>query len=316
MKAGLLPPDLLQHPAEAESEDQAPPWQYPGDGDFRAASRDLGHPHRSRGRREIQPEQADPLADGWALDRQGPGGSLRPRVLRPGARVKRFGIAYNAGMAGATSLRDLAAGVDGETRAQRLYWQDAWSWSREQADALRRRDIGAIDWENVIEEIETLGRSEEHTWTSLCTNVVSHLLKIEHSGRDEAVNHWAREIRGYRRGMFRRVRSNPGMKAKLEELFQDAWEDGREAAVGKLAEYGSPDDGAGEDRLRRSWRLQLPQECPYGLEGIAGYDPFDKKAMPQDDVWPAPVALKLNEVLGTDYPVRYRGAERGSGRTR
>ena len=219
-------------------------------------------------------------------------------------------------MSGATSLRDLAAGVGGETRAQRLYREDAWSWAQEQAGALRRRDVAAIDWENVIEEIETLGRSEEHAWTSLCTNVVSHLLKIEHSGRDEGVNHWAREIRGYRQGMYRRVRSNPGMKGRLEAMLEEAWEDGREAAVGKLAEYGSPGDVAGEDRLRRSWRVQLPKDCPYGLEDIAGYDPYDKKAVPQDDVWPASVARKLNEVLGVDYPVRNLPPERGSGRSR
>ena len=206
--------------------------------------------------------------------------------------------------------------MTGGTRAQRLYDEDAWTWAQDQAEALRRRDVAAIDWENVIEEIETLGRSEERAWTSLCTNVITHLLKIEHSGRRDSVNHWCREIRGYRRGMHRQLRKNWGLKGKLDELLQDAWQDGRADAVEKLAEHGRPARGAAEDRLRRNWRLQLPRECPYALEDIAGYDPYDKKAAPQDDVWPAGAAGVLNKELGTNYPVRFRGAERESGRAR
>ena len=213
-------------------------------------------------------------------------------------------------MPAGASLRERAAAVAGGPRAQRLYDEDIWTWARDQAEALRRRDVDAIDWENVVEEIETVGRSEEHAWTSLCTNVISHLLKIEHSGRRDSVNHWSREIRGYRQRMYRRLMGGRGMKGKLSELLQVAWKDGRKDGVEKLAEHGAPDDAAAEKRLRDSWRRQLPVDCPYHLEDIAGYDPHDKNAEPRDEVWPAPVARRLNEDLGTDYPVRFRGAER------
>ena len=53
---------------------------------------------------------------------------------------------------------------------------------------MRRRDLGAIDWDNVIEEVETLGRGEKSFWTSPCANVFSHLLKIEHSAGDKHVD--------------------------------------------------------------------------------------------------------------------------------
>ena len=106
------------------------------------------------------------------------------------------------------------------------------------------------------------------------------------------------------------------MKGKLAEMLQEAWEDGREAAVEKLAGHGRPGNSAAENRLRRSWRLRLPQECPYSLEGAAGYDPYDKKARPRDEVWPAAVARVLNQEQGTDYPVRFDSPERGPGRSR
>ena len=105
-------------------------------------------------------------------------------------------IAYNAGMPAGASLREQAAAAVSEPRPRSLYDEDTWTWAREQAAALRRRDGEAIDWENVIEEIECMGRSEEHAWTSLCTNVISHLLKIEHSERREGANHWSGRSEG------------------------------------------------------------------------------------------------------------------------
>ena len=69
--------------------------------------------------------------------------------------------AYNAGMA-ATSLKELG----GCARVRGLYDEDFWGWTQEQAGALKRRDPGAIDWDNVIEEVETLGRSEKSFWAS------------------------------------------------------------------------------------------------------------------------------------------------------
>lgn len=40
------------------------------------------------------------------------------------------------------------------------YDLDTYAWAREQADALRRRSANEIDWENVAEEIESLGKQQ------------------------------------------------------------------------------------------------------------------------------------------------------------
>ena len=106
--------------------------------------------------------------------------------------------------------------------------------------------------------------------------------------------------------MHVKLSENPGMKGELAEMLDGAWRRGREIAVRKLAEHRSPENAAHERQLRRGYGSQLPAECPYALEDIAGYDPFDKDAKPGPDAWPAPVAQILNDALGTDYPVRYR----------
>jgi len=213
-------------------------------------------------------------------------------------------------------MKELAAGATSGQRERRLYDRDFWAWTQEQAGALRGRDLGAIDWDNLIEEVETLGRSESGAWASLCANVISHLLKIEHSRAAEAVNHWRGEVEGWRWQMHRRILKNLGMKGELSELLGEAWEDGRRAAVRELGDEAGPESWAAEKRVLRELDRQLPQDCPYALADIAGYDPFDKDAEPDPDVWPAAVARRLNEALGADYPVRFRGPGRGGGRSR
>ena len=88
-------------------------------------------------------------------------------------------------------MRELASETAGGERERRLYNRDFWAWTQEQAGALRRRDFGVIDWDNLIEEVETLGRSEKSAWTTHCKNVISHLLKIEYSPAKGSIDHWA-----------------------------------------------------------------------------------------------------------------------------
>ena len=85
--------------------------------------------------------------------------------------------------------------------AAELYVSDAYSWAMQQADALRRGDLDAVDWESVIEEIESVGRSERNSWESLCAQALEHLLAIEFWTRstDKSLRRWAREVMRFRR---------------------------------------------------------------------------------------------------------------------
>ena len=205
--------------------------------------------------------------------------------------------------AGASLPKQVAAAV-GETRGRSLYFEDVWTWSRKQAAALRRRDWGALDLEKVIEEIEDVGIRHSEAWTSYCTSVISHLLKIESSGSGDDIRLWRDEVEAWRDSMLDLLADNPGMKHELSGMLAKAWKRGRRDAVRELVKHGAAVEVSVEERLRRSWNLQLPQECPYTLEEIAGYEPREKHAVPQPDVWPAPVARVLNDWLNTNYAVR------------
>ena len=216
-------------------------------------------------------------------------------------------------MPAGASLREQAAAAVGGTRAWSLYVDDVWTWSRRQAAALRRGDWSALDLENVIEEIEDVGNRHSDAWTSHCKNIVVCLLKIEYSGSGEDFRHWTDEIESWRDSMFDVLADNPGMKHELSGLLAKAWKRGRRKAVRELVKHGGAVEAAVEKRLRRDWELRLPQECPYTIVEIAGYESREEQAVPEPDVWPAAVALVLNEQLGTNYPVRPRSPERRSG---
>lgn len=101
-------------------------------------------------------------------------------------------------------------------------------------------------------------------------------------------------------------------------MLDDAWEEGRGDAVHKLVDHAHPSNWAARKALRRSWGRRLPEERPYALEDIVGYNARgrDGKGRPSDGVWPAAVAGRMNEELGEDYPVRHRAPYRGAGRSR
>ena len=192
-----------------------------------------------------------------------------------------------------------------------LYQRDGYAWAKQQAEALRRRDLQAIDWDNVIEEIEAVGRAERKPWISNCAEALEHMLAIERwkSASPGTLRKWETEIGAFRRGMARALNTNLSLQGEYEEMLSAAWREGRQEAVERLAKYSADEAGA-EDAwpYRKAWRAKLPEDCPYAVEHVAAYDPKRDKE-PREDVWPPAVAVRLNTELGRDYKIR-RGPQR------
>lgn len=80
-----------------------------------------------------------------------------------------------------------------------LYEEDILTWSERQADLLRRLAAGErvndqVDWENVVEEVESVGRSELHRTESLLTQALRYRLKIMAWPDSREVPHWQEEV--------------------------------------------------------------------------------------------------------------------------
>jgi len=82
-----------------------------------------------------------------------------------------------------------------------LYHRDIVLWAETQADRLRRMAAGErvndLDWANVIEEVESVGRSETKGVRSLLRQALIHALKVAAWPDHPAHVHWRNEIRTF-----------------------------------------------------------------------------------------------------------------------
>lgn len=61
-----------------------------------------------------------------------------------------------------------------------LYDQDFLQWTQQQAECLRKGRWAKLDVENLVEELEALGRSEQKELGSYLQVLLMHLLKYQH----------------------------------------------------------------------------------------------------------------------------------------
>lgn len=82
------------------------------------------------------------------------------------------------------------------------YEGDILEWSERQASLLRRAASGervnGLDWSNIIEEVESVGRSQLSAVRSMLIQAFSHDLKVAGWPSSWEVPHWRAEARRFR----------------------------------------------------------------------------------------------------------------------
>jgi len=106
-----------------------------------------------------------------------------------------------------------------------LYDRDFSLWLEETAARLRVKDFDRLDIDNLLEEIETLGRSERNELKSRLDTLLSHILKRVHVPIQDDYNGWERTIREQRKQIRRRLADSPSLKNYLPEIFDEVWKD-------------------------------------------------------------------------------------------
>lgn len=140
------------------------------------------------------------------------------------------------------------------------YEADFYTWTQEQASALRRAaaervNAGAgIDWEHLAEEVESLGRSELRAMESALLRIIEHLLKLQYSPATDPRFGWQESVDRQRDDLRRLKRDNPGLVRKIDlpEIYTSA----RRIAGKSLEKY---------DGLSVS---VLPETCPFSTDQI------------------------------------------------
>ena len=150
------------------------------------------------------------------------------------------------------------------TDLKTLYEQDTVAWSEQQAAALRAAaregSNHLLDWENLAEEIESLGRSLRLGLRSQLVRIIQHLVKLAHSPAAEPRTGWRRTIRQARVEVDLILDDSPSLRRELPDFIKDATDRAVQLAIRDLEEH---------DELSR---LELPilRKASFTREQVLG----------------------------------------------
>jgi hypothetical protein len=135
-----------------------------------------------------------------------------------------------------------------------LYESDILVWSEQQAKLLRRLAAGEhvneqVDWQNVIEEVESVGSEQLHSVESLLVQAIAHRLKAQGWPQTNDVDNWLADAERFRGDAASRFTPSMRQRLDLARLYRRA-----------LRAIPARMDGAQP--------LPLPAECPWSLEEL------------------------------------------------
>ena len=135
------------------------------------------------------------------------------------------------------------------TQLEQLYDRDYHLWLELTTKLLKDRQFERLDLNNLIEEIETLGRSEKNRVISSLKLICQHLLKWQY--QTERSKSWLKTIRRERNNLADYIEYLPSLKKFLEtpEVLAKAYRRGRNA-------------------IQETEIENFPQDCPFSLEEV------------------------------------------------
>lgn len=110
-----------------------------------------------------------------------------------------------------------------------LYEQDYYKWISTTVEQIRQGDFTNVDWENVLEELEALGKSEKRELKSRLMVLIEHLLKLAYwrTEREYNARGWKNTIIEQRRQIKLLLQDSPSLKAILADLLSECYTQAR-----------------------------------------------------------------------------------------
>jgi hypothetical protein len=126
-----------------------------------------------------------------------------------------------------------------------LYDQDFFLWTQEQAAALRRaKDSNLpLDWENLAEEIESLGKSDRRELRSQIRRILRHLFKLAASPTREPRAGWCSTINDGRGEIEDVLRDSRSLRSEVDRLITEETPVAAKFAAADLEQHNEPADG-------------------------------------------------------------------------
>jgi Domain of unknown function DUF29 len=113
---------------------------------------------------------------------------------------------------------------------QSLYDRDFAQWLETTADQLRAKDYANLDWENLLDEIESMGKRERRSLKSNLVILLLHLLKWQYQSEQRSGS-WKGSIVEHRQRLRDELEDSPSLQPYLIEILAAAYADGRDRAA-------------------------------------------------------------------------------------
>jgi glycosylphosphatidylinositol transamidase (GPIT) subunit GPI8 len=134
---------------------------------------------------------------------------------------------------------------------KQLYETDDYLWLLETVELLKQKKFNELDLENLIEELESMGKRDLNKAKSLLRQIIIHFLLIQYWQLESERNyhHWRGEIKTFRYDLNNHLTTN--LKNKLQEDLINIYQ----SAIDFVQE-------------KTEFSVNFPQECPYTLEQL------------------------------------------------
>ncbi|MTJ55410.1 DUF29 domain-containing protein [Anabaena sp. UHCC 0253] len=137
------------------------------------------------------------------------------------------------------------------TDLQSLYEIDESLWLEETIVLLKEKRFQDLDLNNLIEELEALGKRDKNAVASLLEQIIRHLLLLQYWTEQYEMNgnHWQTEIVGFRNQIERLLTNNLQnyLNSELEKIYISA------------LKYV---------KQKTRFKINFPEHCPYSLEQL------------------------------------------------
>ena len=145
--------------------------------------------------------------------------------------------------------------IPSPSHIKQLYDRDYIKWLEVTIAQLRSRHYNDVDWDNLIEEIEDMGRRERHSLENNLVVVLLHLLKWEFQPKWRTGS-WEGSIIENRRRIRRALKSSPSWQNYLASVVDECYTSARKQA-----------------RAETQLPLEVfPAACPYAIADILNDD--------------------------------------------
>lgn len=127
-------------------------------------------------------------------------------------------------------------------KTSQLYDRDFFLWTQEQAAALRavKNSNLPLDWGNLAEEIESLGKSDRRQLRSQIRRILRHLLKLEVSPALEPRAGWRATVSDSRSEIEDVLHDSPSLRREADAIIAEEVKVAAKFAAADLQQHGEP----------------------------------------------------------------------------